>query len=353
VGDEMSYEELAPRKMRILKAIVDDYIQSMEPVGSRTIAKKYEVGLSSATIRNEMADLEDMGYLSQPYSSAGRVPSDKGYRIYVDHLIEIDESKFSEYNRLLNYYEQRINELGQIIKVMTKLISKATQYTSFSMKYKTRSSIIKACQVVPIEKGRALVVVVLGNDLVRNKIVNIDYSIELDTIVRLSNILDRKLSGCRAEGISVIIVNEIVKESCMDRHLILPLVDGIIDCLQHAEEVELYTEGASNLLMHPEFFDVNRAKAVLEVVHDTDIVVQLLKKSAEAGGLMVRIGQENDFDEISDCSIVTATYRINDVELGTIGVLGPTRMDYQKVISSLEYIRKKLNQDMPHRLEGS
>ncbi len=349
----MSYEELDQRKMRILKAIVDDYIQSMEPVGSRTIAKKYEVGLSSATIRNEMADLEEMGYLSQPYSSAGRVPSDKGYRIYVDRLIEIDESKFSEYNRLLNYYEQEINELGQIVKALTKLISNITQYTSFSMKYKTKNSIVKACQVVPIEKGRALVVVLLGNDLVRNKIVNIDYSIELDTLVRLSNILDRKLSGCRAEGISVIIVNEIVRESGMDRHLILPIVDAIIDCLQQAEEVELYTEGASNLLMHPEFFDVNRAKTVLEVVHDTDTVVQLLKKSAETGGLMVRIGQENDFDEISDCSIVTATFRTNDVELGTIGVLGPTRMDYQKVISSLEYIRKKLNQEIPRRLEGS
>lgn len=353
MGDDMSYEELDQRKMRILKAIVDDYIQSMEPVGSRTIAKKYEVGLSSATIRNEMADLEEMGYLSQPYSSAGRVPSDKGYRIYVDRLIEIDESKFSEYNRLLNYYEQEINELGQIVKALTKLISNITQYTSFSMKYKTKNSIVKACQVVPIEKGRALVVVLLGNDLVRNKIVNIDYSIELDTLVRLSNILDRKLSGCRAEGISVIIVNEIVRESGMDRHLILPIVDAIIDCLQQAEEVELYTEGASNLLMHPEFFDVNRAKTVLEVVHDTDTVVQLLKKSAETGGLMVRIGQENDFDEISDCSIVTATFRTNDVELGTIGVLGPTRMDYQKVISSLEYIRKKLNQEIPRRLEGS
>ena len=128
----------------------------------------------------------------------------------------------------------------------------------------------------------------LGNDLVRNKIVNIDYSIELDTLVRLSNILDRKLSGCRAEGISVIIVNEIVRESGMDRHLILPIVDAIIDCLQQAEEVELYTEGASNLLMHPEFLDVNRAKTVLEVVHDTDTVVQLLKKSAETGGLMVK-----------------------------------------------------------------
>lgn len=349
----MSYEELDQRKMRILKAIVDDYIQSMEPVGSRTIAKKYEVGLSSATIRNEMADLEDMGYLSQPHSSAGRIPSDKGYRIYVDRLIEIDESKFSEYNKLLGYYEQRIDELGQIIKVMTKIISKVTQYTSFSMKFKTKNSIIKACQVVPIEKGRALVVVVLGNDLVRNRIVNIDYSIELDTLVRLSNILDRKLTGCRAEGISVIIVNEIVRESGLDRHLILPIVDGIIDCLQRAEDIELYTEGASNLLMHPEFSDVNRAKTVLEVVHDSDIVLQLLKKSAESGGLMVKIGQENDFDEINDCSIVTATFRINDVELGTIGVLGPTRMDYQKVITSFEYLRKMLYQESPWRLDGS
>ena len=124
----------------------------MEPVGSRTIAKKYEVGLSSATIRNEMADLEEMGYLSQPYSSAGRVPSDKGYRIYVDRLIEIDESKFSEYNRLLNYYEQEINELGQIVKVLTKVDIEYYPVYVLSMKYKTKNSIVKACQVVPIEK---------------------------------------------------------------------------------------------------------------------------------------------------------------------------------------------------------
>lgn len=342
----MSNYELDTRKMHILKAIVDDYIESIEPVGSRTIAKKYDVGLSSATIRNEMADLEEMGYLSQPHTSAGRIPSDKGYRVYVDKLIEIDENRINEFNKVVGYLEQRIDALDQMMKIATRMISRITKYTSFSMTQRQISSFIKACQVVPIDKGRALIVVILDNDDIRNRIVNIDTGIEPDMLIRLSNILNDRLAGYQADEISMVMINEIVTRSGIDRNLILPIVDGIIECLSHTEEAEIHTEGASNLLIHPEFNDFGKAKNLLELVNNNEVLSDLLNQCAEAGGLIVRIGSENNLDQINECSIITATYRINNKEIGTIGVLGPTRMDYTKVISSLEYVRKKLNQEM-------
>ncbi len=342
----MSFEELDDRKMLILKAIVDDYIKSMEPVGSRTIAKKYDMGLSSSTIRNEMADLEEMGLLSQPHTSAGRIPSEKGYRVYVDHLLNPNEAELDELNKMKSFLENKIVELSQMIKVATQVISRITQYTSFSVSQKPRTTGIKALQVVPIERRKALIVVVLDNNIIRNKLINVDETLSPESLVRLSNIINEKLAGHAAERISILLINEIVEKAGIERAVILPIIDGIIDCLKQSEEAEVYTEGASNLLIHPEFNNVSKAKSLLELISNDNIILDMLNECAKAGGLIVKIGSENNIDQINECSIITATYRINNIELGTIGVLGPTRMDYSKVITSLEYIRKKMNQDV-------
>ncbi len=342
----MGYDELDPRKMLILKAIIDDYIASVEPVGSRTIAKKYDMGLSSATIRNEMADLEEMGYLSQPHTSAGRVPSDKGYRFYVDRLLGFagiePAAGPEEIEEIRNYMQRRVNELNHAIKVASEIVSELTQYTAIAMAPAVKSYVMKALQIVPVERGKALIVVVLQNDIVKNRLISIDPSIDPDILIKLSHIINEKFTGCPAEEISIVMINEIVALSGVQRDLLLPIIDGIIDSIKQFNTAEIYTEGTSKLLSHPEFNNIEKARTLLELLQQEDFLTDLLTRCAKGGGLVVRIGSENELDEINECSVVTATYSVNGVNLGTIGVLGPTRMNYAKVISALEYIRRKL-----------
>ncbi len=352
----MGHDELDSRKMLILKAIIDDYISDNEPVGSRTIAKKHDIGLSSATIRNEMADLEEMGYLSQPHTSSGRVPSDKAYRLYVndliDHASEVNEDKSAianlgftptqeEYEALTGYMQGKVNELSQALKVASELVARLTQYTSFAMTGKAQRS-VKTLQFVSVGANKILVIVVLDNDMIKNSLVKIDEELSHEDIAKLSEICNSVFAGHMACSISLDMVNNIVFMSGIQRSKLLPIIDGIVDCIKQCDAAEIYTEGTSKLLAHPEFSDVSKARTLLEVLGNEQSMQTLLESCKDAGGLVVKIGSENSMSEISDCSVVTATYSINGVDIGTIGVLGPKRMDYTKVISALEYVRKKL-----------
>ena len=353
----MGREELDSRKMLILKAIIDDYITDNEPVGSRTIAKKHDIGLSSATIRNEMADLEEMGYLSQPHTSSGRVPSDKAYRLYVDELIdhvsEDGEKKSAvaelgfvptaeEYEALTGYMQGKVNELSQALKVASELVARLTQYTSFAMTGKAHQRSVKTLQLVPVGAHQILVIVVLDNDMIKNSMVKLDSDLTAEDISRLSEICTSVIAGHMANSISLDMINNIVFISGIQRSKLLPIIDGIVDCIKQCDTAEIYTEGTSKLLAHPEFSDVSKARTLLEVLGNEQSMQTLLESCQDAGGLVVKIGSENTMSEISDCSVVTATYSVNGVDIGTIGVLGPKRMDYTKVISALEYVRKKL-----------
>ncbi|MDR0287604.1 MAG: heat-inducible transcriptional repressor HrcA [Clostridiales bacterium] len=338
-------DRLDERKIRILKAIIDDYIINVEPVGSRTIAKKHELGLSSATIRNEMSDLEEMGYLAQPYTSAGRIPSDKGYRLYVDHLVDRMEPTAEDILNIRETLEQRIDEMGQLIKIASELLSKITNYTSIAVAPALRKLEIKALQVVPIETGRALVIVVMEGGAVKNTLINIDQAITADNLIIMSNIINTKLAGCPAEDISIIKVNEIVETLGINRDKILPIIDGVIDCIRQIESSEIYTQGKNNILKHPEFNDIDKARTLLTLFEKNDVLLDIMNKSLDPD-VDVRIGSENEIKEMKDCTIITVKYSIGDTSIGNIGLIGPTRMNYSKVISSLEYIRKKINSEI-------
>lgn len=339
--------ELDGRKLMILKAVIDDYIESFEPVGSRTIAKKYDMGLSSATIRNEMADLEEMGYLCQPHTSAGRIPSTKGYRVYVDQMLAPAKENPQLASEIVRLLESRIVEYNKLIKAAAEIISEMTQYTAIGMTKQSESFTIKALQIVPVDENHVLTVVVAENNVIKSRLVEIDVSLEPKTVIELSGILNSSFAGRPAENISLVLINEVVKLAGIPREAVLPIVDGIIDCVQQCETSEFFTEGTANLLKCPEFNDIQKAREFLDMIQDKEKLESIVKGSDDdASGLTVSIGTENAANGLDDYSVVSATYRVNGVSIGTISVLGPTRMDYSKVISSLEYMRKMLEKKM-------
>ncbi len=336
---------LDDRKRRILQAIIDDYIDSAEPIGSRTVARKYELGLSSATIRNEMADLEEMGYLAQPHTSAGRIPSDKGYRLYVNELMKTKELTVEEADTIKRALEIRINEMSQLIRQASMIISKITKYTSMAMTPNMKKSSLKAVQVVPIQPGRALVIVVTNASIVRNSLIKIPDSMLPDHLIMISNALNNKLNGFTLEQINQKLIKEIEKELGIQNEILMPILNGVADCINQIDHSDVFLEGATNILNYPEFRDVMKAKEFLEVLDEKDLVFNLLKDSAN-DSVNVQIGGENKIREIKDCSLITATYSFGNLVLGTIGVIGPTRMEYAKVISSMEFLKKKMNQEI-------
>jgi heat-inducible transcriptional repressor len=339
---------LDDRKLKILQAIIDDYIYSAEPVGSRTIAKKHELGLSSATIRNEMADLEEMGFLEQPYTSAGRVPSDKGYRLYVDQLMKINELTESEIEKIRNEMNVRINELSQLIRNASVVMSKFTKYTSLAVTPHMKQSVLKAVQVVPIEPGKALVIIVTDANIVRNNLVRIPESITPDFLIQVSNMLNEQLKGFTLEMLKLNILSDKFEQlTSLPYGLIRPILDGIEDLIKTIDKPEVYLEGTTNILNFPEFKEVQKAKEFLNILDEKKLVSELLANNSERNNeIIIQIGNENVIEGIKDCSLVTASYSIGDQVIGAIGIIGPTRMEYSKVVSSMNYIRNKINQEI-------
>lgn len=337
---------LDDRKRRILQAIIDDYIDTAEPVGSRTVARKHELGLSSATIRNEMADLEEMGFLAQPHTSAGRIPSDKGYRFYVNELMRERVISAEEAECIKQALEIRINEMNQLIRQASMILSKITKYTSIATAPQLKKSILKAVQVVPIQQGRALVIVVTNANVVRNSFIKIPDNVTADMLIMMSNMLNNKLNGLTMDQISNNILLDIERELSISKEILMPVIDGIIDSINNIDYSDVYLEGTTNILNFPEFMDIVKAKEFLNVLDEKEKIYKILNNKKGIENIGVQIGTENDIQQIKDCSLVTATYSIGNVVLGTIGVIGPTRMEYAKVISSMNYLKRKLNEEI-------
>jgi len=344
---------LDDRKKRILQAIIDDYIDTAEPVGSRTIARKHELGLSSATIRNEMADLEEMGYLAQPHTSAGRIPSDKGYRLYVDQLMKVHQLTPEETESIKSALEIKISEIGQLIRQASSIISKVTKYTSMAITPNLKKSTLKTIQVILIEPGKQLVIVVTNNNVVRNCLVRTPVSVVPDYTVRISNILNEKLNGLTIEQVTANLINEIEDEIGVENDVLMPILEGVSDCIKQVDSPEVYLDGMTNIFNFPEFRrDIRRARDFLNILDEKYIMHKLLDTRKITKEIDIKIGEENEFEEIKECSLVTATYKIGDSLVGSLGVIGPTRMEYSKVVSSLDFIRKQISKEIRKLLEG-
>ncbi|MGD9567383.1 MAG: heat-inducible transcriptional repressor HrcA [Sedimentibacter sp.] len=338
---------LDKRKVTILKAIINSYIDNAEAVGSRTISKKYELGVSPATIRNEMSDLEEMGFLIQPHTSSGRIPTDKAYRYYVDDLWKmVQGSNNSNIDQLRHIIEEKSNEMDSVFKNSVRILSQFTKYTSFIVAPQLKQSIIKRIQLVPITDRKILLVLILQSNIVKQVVLNLNSPIPLDQIEKISASLSEKLYGYKLEDIDLIkdnLIHELYHLRESSSESLLELLPFLMDQIGKFEDLNVYSDGLTNILDLPEYNDVIKAREFISFVEDKNSLAKLFEYTGN-NDLSISIGQENEYEQLRDCSLITATYKLNGKLIGKIGVIGPTRMDYSKVISTVKSISNAMNE---------
>lgn len=332
---------LNERKIMVLQAIIDDYIRSAEPVGSRTIARRYNLGVSPATIRNEMADLEEIGYIIQPHISAGRIPSDKGYRFYVDVLMEpseIPEGKRSEIQRRVGAIS---HEVEQLVQEASKMLSVLTNYVAVVLAPQMNKCVIERIQLLALDEYRILLVLVLYPGLVQNRIVRMPGTYDPDALPQISRELTERLQGVAYRDLLSSLIKEIKREY---GDLGAALLDVIAGELVDSKQEKVFLSGAISIFEQPEFKDLERAKGLLGLLEQKDALSGLISTLSRYSGVQVTIGRENPMEEIHECSVVTSTYSVGSKVMGAIGVIGPTRMEYANVYSVVELLANSLSE---------
>lgn len=337
---------LDDRKKRILKSIIDDYITTAEPVGSRAIARKYELGLSSATIRLEMADLEELGFLMQPYTSAGRVPSDKGYRFYVDELMDLEKLTVEQIQNIRRALKEKINEVEQLVRMASSILSNATNYTSMATAPSINSVIVKTIQLVWIDDKKILVVLVVDGNIIKNTLKRLSLTITKDDTNILTNLINEKITGIPLQQIEQALNSIEYLILGIELKLFREVLGGILECVDQIDVVDYFLEGTKNILNFPEFKDLDKAKLFLEMMDKKEYISTMLKTQEDAKDMNIQIGQENEIIEARDCSVVITSYSLGDSIIGSIGIIGPTRMEYAKVIKYMNHIRKMVNEEI-------
>lgn len=336
--------EMDERKIRILQAIIDDYIVNAEPVGSRTIAKKYHLGISSATIRNEMADLEEMGYLEQLHTSSGRKPSDKGYRLYVDKLMHVsDLSPQEEYVIKNTLLDSALYEVDKIIKNASALLSELTRLTCMVMAPSVNKSCIKSIQLVLIDSADVLIVIVTDSGIIKDNVIRISRNMKSDDLLKLTNLLNARLKGLTVEEINLEVINNLKKDLLGYDDIFNAIIPVLYDSLKSVDNADIYLEGSTNIFNYPEYNDIEKAKEFLALLEDKKNLKSLLSGSS---GMNVKIGEENYLEGAKDCSVISAVYSLGDRPLGEIGVIGPTRIPYSKIIAIMAVIVKQINDNL-------
>ncbi|MBM3463203.1 MAG: heat-inducible transcription repressor HrcA [Armatimonadetes bacterium] len=332
---------LEPRQEKILLAVIREYIETAEPVGSGVLVSKYNLNCSSATIRNEMVRLEEMGYLYQPHTSAGRVPCDQGYRYYVDRLLERRITPPHDAEELAHRMGEAQLELDALIDHTSRLLSQATHYTSLVLGPRLGRSLFKYLQLMNVGPHHLLLVMMTHTGGVVHRVVEISGSVDADHLARITNLLNDRLRGLSVDAIN----NEFLRTLPVDSEILDRVAEATHDLSMQSRERVVY-EGAANLLGQPEFRDVEKARALLEVLEQEKVVAEILDKSLAEEAVGVIIGGENRISQMQGCTMVTAAYKVDGVLLGTIGVLGPTRLPYDRVISIVQYVADSFS----HRL---
>ena len=332
---------LSDRKKRILQLIIEDYISTAEPVGSRAISKKHELGLSSATIRNEMSDLEDMGYLEQPHTSAGRVPSALGYRLYVDALLSPEKITEREVALIQGWLGGKAKKLDEVFKTTAKILSKMSKNISIVRTQEDKCCQFKYIRFLPMDKDRAILVFVTDTGVAENAIINLPEGTILEDFEHIADVINNNFSGLSIDEIKLDKLNEVSKNVLDNTFLSRYLLDALGQMQMHSKTDKVFLGGATNLFNQPEFKDIDKIKELLSMLEEEGLVKDILTVGEESG-MQITIGSENKFSGIQNCSMVQATYRLNGQIVGTFAVLGPTRMKYGKVISVMDYLHKHL-----------
>lgn len=339
----MAPENLDERKRRILRVVTDDYISSAEPVGSRTIARKYDLGLSPATIRNEMADLEEEGYLQQPHTSAGRIPSDRGYRYYVDALMSQRPVSPEVMKEIQNELKSRRHGLEDLLMQAGKVLSQMTHYPTMVLSPQTHSATFRHIQFVPLNEKNVMVLVVTDTGMVENRILSTEFHWSSEELDQVSKVLNHRLRGVALDRLEPEIWQEVRAELVMEERCLLEAIRLLMHSIQGERKEKIYLDGAVNILEQPEFKEIGRIKPIIGMLEEDDNLHELLQPSKDKFGITVRIGQENMRQAIRECSLITANYRLGDRALGVIGILGPTRMDYGRITSVVDYMATYLS----------
>lgn len=332
---------LNERKKKILQIIIEDYISSAEPVGSRTIARKYDLGLSPATIRNEMSDLELLGYLEQPHTSAGRIPSAQAYRFYVDALIEPGTLTDNDMALIDGWYNERRRNIDDIFQSTAKILSRMT--LNVSMVLTNQQTIANFCYLkfLPLDSQHAILCIVADDGSIDTNVVDIPLGMSSEEMDYLAGKMSKLLEDRNLSDISVEILQNVHTDVVEDKLIFSSLLQAVRKMTGRRQEQKVFLGGTKQLLNQPEFRDVERVRNLLGILEEEKVLKDLLQ-GGEDSGLKVTIGSENKFTGIQDCSMVQATYRLNGQIVGTMAVLGPTRMEYGKVISVMDYLHKYL-----------
>ncbi len=332
---------LNDRKKKILQLIIEDYISTAEPVGSRTIARKYDLGISPATIRNEMSDLELLGYLEQPHTSAGRVPSAQAYRFYVDSLIEPGSLTDNDMALINSWYKERRRNIDDIFQSTAKILSRMTQNVSMVLANKDTGAVFRYIKFLPLDSSHAILCIVTDDGNVDNCVVEIPLGMRPEEMDYLAGRISSVLEGKELSEISDELLSALHTDVAEDKVLFTSFLQAIKRMSRKQNEQRVFLGGTKQLLNQPEFRDVERVKSLLGILEEEKVVRDLLV-AGEDSGLKITIGTENKFTGIQDCSMVQATYRLNGKIVGTMAVLGPTRMEYGKVITVMDYLHKYL-----------
>lgn len=336
--------ELDERKRKILKAIIKTYLETGEPVGSRTISKDTDLNLSSATIRNEMSDLEEMGYIIQPHTSAGRIPSDAGYRLYVDELMEEKQQEVAQIQEMMI---EKTDRMEKVLKQVVRILASNTNYTTMITGPNYHHNKLKFIQLSKVNEEQILAVIVAEGNLVKNQIIGLTEAIDDEQILKLNLLLNTQLNGLTIEEINLGLIKKLKEQAGVHSSVVSEVLDAVAKVIEvDDEEVPVYTSGATNIFKYPELADSSKASELISALEDKKELVEMIKDTVsdeENTGIQVYIGSESPIQTMKDCSVVTASYDLGDGMKGTIGIIGPKRMDYENVVDNLKTLKVQLD----------
>ncbi len=342
--------ELDERKMKILQAVIKNYLETGEPVGSRTISKYTDLNLSSATIRNEMADLEEMGYIVQPHTSAGRIPSDKGYRLYVDTMMQQMDTAMQEKSReveeLKDLLLEKEEKMDQLLKSVAKTLAVNTNYASMISSPSYSGSRLKFIQLSRVDANQLIAVIVLEGNILKNSMISVPEELDDETLLKLNVLLNTHLNGLPIEEINLGLVARLKQQAGIHSDIVGEVIDAVAESIKADEDLEIYTSGANNIFKYPELADQQKASEIISTFEEKQMLTTLVQDTLSKEnntGIQVYIGDETPVSSMKDCSVVTATYELGEGMKGTIGIIGPKRMDYEKVVGTLQTLMKQLD----------
>lgn len=337
--------ELDDRKVTILKAIIKTYLETGEPVGSRTISKYSDLKLSSATIRNEMSDLEDMGYIVQPHTSAGRIPSDKGYRFYVDQIELEKDNEVMEFKEMM---VQKVDKLELVLRRMAQVLASNTNYAAMISGPSYHKTKLKFIQLSKMEERKLLVVVVVEGNIIKNTMIDISDNLTDEELLNLNILLNSSLNGLTIEEINLDVISKLKVDAGVHREVVELVLNEVAEAIRAGgEDLQIYTSGATNIFKYPELSEGDKASRLIGTLEHQEVlqefVAEVNANSDSDSGIQVYIGDETPVQSMKDCSVVTANYDLGDGLRGTIGIIGPKRMDYEKVLRTMQNLMNQLD----------